>query len=156
MCFRSSLVARRLKRLPPMQETGVRSLGREDPLEKEMALHSSILAWRIPWTEKPSRLQPTGSQRVGHDWATSPSPSGGSVGKECACNAGDTEAIGLIPGSGRSSGGGHGNPLQFSCLENPVDRGAWWATVHKVIKSQTRLKQLSTHIHTGVSDCSIL
>ena len=50
-----------------MQETRVRSLGREDPLEKEMATHSSILAWRIPWTEKPSRLQSTGSQRVGHD-----------------------------------------------------------------------------------------
>ena len=63
----SSLVAQRLKRLPPMQETRVRSLGREDPLEKEMAIHSSILAWKIPWTEKPSRLQPTGSQRVGYD-----------------------------------------------------------------------------------------
>ena len=49
----------------------VRSLGREDPLEKEMATHSSTLAWRIPWTEEPGRLQPTGSQRVGHDWATS-------------------------------------------------------------------------------------
>ena len=52
-----SLVAQRLKRLPPMQETWVRSLGREDPLEKEMAIHSSILAWRIPWTEEPCRLQ---------------------------------------------------------------------------------------------------
>ena len=60
-------VAKRLKRLPPMQETWVRSLGREDPLEKEMAIHSSILAWRIPWTEKPSRLQSMGSQRVRHD-----------------------------------------------------------------------------------------
>ena len=57
-----------------MRETRVRSLGREDPLEKEMAVHSSILAWRIPWTEKPSRLQSTGSQRVRHNWATSPSP----------------------------------------------------------------------------------
>ena len=66
-------LAQRLKRLPPMWETRVRSLGREDPLEKEMAIHSSILAWRIPWTEKPSRLQSAGSQRVGHDWATSPS-----------------------------------------------------------------------------------
>ena len=52
-----------------------RSLGREDPLEKEMAIHSSILAWRIPWKEKPSRLQSMGSQRVWHDWATSSSPS---------------------------------------------------------------------------------
>ena len=55
-----------------MRDTWVRSLGREDPLAKEMAIHSSVLAWRIPWTEKPSRLQSTGSQRVGHDWATSP------------------------------------------------------------------------------------
>ena len=55
-----------------MWETRVRSLGQEDPLEKEMAIHSSILAWRIPWTEKPSRLQSTGSQRVRHDWVTSP------------------------------------------------------------------------------------
>ena len=63
----ASLVAQRLKRLPPMRETWVRSLGQEDSLEKEMATHSSILAWRIPWMEKPSRLQSTGSQRVGHD-----------------------------------------------------------------------------------------
>ena len=57
----------RLKRLPPMRETRVRSLGREDPLEKEMITHSSILAWRISWTEEPGRLQPTGLQRVGLD-----------------------------------------------------------------------------------------
>ena len=65
-------LAQRLKCLPPMQETWVRSLGQEDPLEKEMAIHSSILAWRIPWMEKPSRLQSTRLQRVRHDWATSP------------------------------------------------------------------------------------
>ena len=63
----ASLVAQRLKHLPPMQETWVRSLGREDPLEKEMATHSSILAWRIPSTEEPGRLQSMGSQRVGYD-----------------------------------------------------------------------------------------
>ena len=57
---RASLVAQRLKCLPPMRETRVRSLGREDPLEKEMVTHSSILAWRIPWTEKPGKLQSTG------------------------------------------------------------------------------------------------
>ena len=62
-----SLVSHRLKHLPGMQETGVRSLSREDPLEKEMATHSSTLAWRIPWTEDPGRLQSMGSQRVGHD-----------------------------------------------------------------------------------------
>jgi len=54
-----------------MRETGVPSLGQEDPLEKEMATHSSILAWRIPWTEEPSGLQSMGLQRVGHNWATS-------------------------------------------------------------------------------------
>ena len=65
------LVAQRLKQLPGMQETRVRSLGREDPLEKEMATHSSTLAWRIPWREEPGRLQSMGSQRVGHNRATS-------------------------------------------------------------------------------------
>ena len=59
---------------------------------------------------------------------------GGSDGKESACNARD---LGSISGSGRSPGGGNDNPLQYSCLENPMDRGAWWATVHRVIKSQT-------------------
>ena len=63
----TSLVAQTVKRLPTMLETRDRSLGREDPLEKEMATHSSTLAWRIPWTEDPVRLQSTGSQRVGHD-----------------------------------------------------------------------------------------
>ena len=71
LCFgfvdRASLVAQRLKRLPTMQETQVQSLGREDPLEKEMVTHSSILAWRIPWTEKPGGLQSTGLQRVRHN-----------------------------------------------------------------------------------------
>ena len=63
-------MAQTVKNLPAMQETGVRFLGREDPLEKEMATHSSILAWRIPWTEERGRLQSIVSQRVGHDRAT--------------------------------------------------------------------------------------
>ena len=63
----ASLVAQTVKHLPAMQETQVQSLGREDPLEKEMATHSSTLAWKIPWIEKPGRLQSMGSQRVGHD-----------------------------------------------------------------------------------------
>ena len=63
----ASLVAQRIKRLPTMKETRVRSLGWEDPLEKEMATHSSTLAWRIPWTEEPGGLQSMGSHRVGHD-----------------------------------------------------------------------------------------
>ena len=65
-------------------------------------------------------------------------------GKESAWNVGDTEDVGLIPGSGRSPGGGHGSPFQYSCLENPMDRGAWWATVHGAAKSQTWQKLLST------------
>ena len=60
-------MAQRLKRPHAMQETWVQSLGQEDSLEKEMATHSSILAWRIPWREEPGRLQSTGSQRVRHD-----------------------------------------------------------------------------------------
>ena len=65
--FGASLVAQKLKHLPVMQETWVRSLGREDPLEKEMAILSSTIAWKIPWTEEPGRLQSMGSQRVGDD-----------------------------------------------------------------------------------------
>ena len=63
-------MAQRLKRLPAIQETWVRSLGQKNPLEKGMATHSSVLVWRIPWMEEPDGLQSTGSQRVGHDWAT--------------------------------------------------------------------------------------
>ena len=65
-----SLVALLVKNLPAMRETQVQSVGQEYPLEKEMATHSSTLAWRIPWTEKPGRLQSMGSQRVGHDCVT--------------------------------------------------------------------------------------
>ena len=61
---------------------------------------------------------------------------GDSDAKECDCNAGD---LGLIPGLGRSPGGGHGNPLQYLAWRIPMDRGVWWATVHGVAKSQTRL-----------------
>ena len=67
MSFWTSLVAQMVKRLSTMWETRVQSLGREDPLEKEMATHSSILAWKIPWMEESGRLQSMGSQRVGHD-----------------------------------------------------------------------------------------
>ena len=67
MVYRTSLVAQTVKRLPTMWETRVQSLGWEDLLEKEMATHFSIPAWRIPWMEEPDRLQSMGSQRVGHD-----------------------------------------------------------------------------------------
>ena len=66
--------------------------------------------------------------------------SGGSEVKVSASNVGD---LGLIPGLGRSPGEGNGNPAQYSCLENPIDRGAWWATVHGVAKSQTRLSDFT-------------
>ena len=216
-----SQIAQMVKNLPTMPETWVQSLGWEDPLEKGMATHSSILAWRIPWTEEPGGLRSMGSWRVGYNWMTNTftflyvflslsifstysfflpvclsihpsiskqptsmgridfhkgidlSPSltllwdhsqsslsleslwlpmlkespyiflswsysyrfpNGSEGKESACNAGDT---GSIPESGRSPGGGNGNPLQYSCLGNPMDRGAWWASVRGVAKSQS-------------------
>ena len=67
----ASLVVQMVKHLPAMWETWVQSLGWEDPLEKAMATHSSTLAWKIPWMEETGRLQSMGSQRVGHDWATS-------------------------------------------------------------------------------------
>ena len=70
---------------------------------------------------------------------------GGSVGKESTCNVIDLSSI---PGLGKSPGGGHGYPLQYSCLENPRDRGAWWAAVHRAVKGQTQVKQLSRHTTT--------
>ena len=72
---------------------------------------------------------------------------GGPVGKESTFNAGNAGGVGLILGWGKSPGGGHGNLLQYSCLENPEDRGAWRGTVHRVTKSQTQQKQLCTHTH---------
>ena len=63
-------------------------------------------------------------------------------------SAGDIRDVGSIPGSGRSPGGGHGNSLQYSCLENPTDRGAWWVAVHRVAQSCTRLKRLSVRAHS--------
>ena len=72
---------------------------------------------------------------------------GGSEGKVSACNAGDT---GLIPGLGRSPGEGNGNPLQYSCLKNPMDREAWWATVHGVAKSGTRLSDFTITVYKNL------
>ena len=86
-----------------------------------MAPHSSTLAWKIPWTEEPGRLQSMGLQRVRHDLATSLS----------------------------RVGEGNGNPLQCSCLETPRDGGAWWATVYGVAQSRTRQEQenVEEHLH---------
>ena len=97
-----------------MQEMRIQSLDWEDSPEKEIATHSSTLAWKIPWMEEPGKLRSMGSLRVGHDRATSLSLS-------CI-------------------GEGNGNPLQCSCLENPRDGGAWWAAVYGVTQSRTRLK----------------
>ena len=74
-----------------------------------------------------------------HSESFHPSYQQGTVIKNLPANAGDTGEVGLIPGSGRYPGGGNGNPLQYSCLENLMDRGAWRATVHGVTKSQTQL-----------------
>ena len=99
-----------------------------------MATHSSILAWRIPGTgKKPGGLPFMGSHKVGHD--RSDLAAAAKHNKESIRNAGDTRETGLIPGSGRFPQEGNGNSLQYSCLENFMDRGAWWATVHGVIKS---------------------
>ena len=70
---------------------------------------------------------------------------GGSAVKNLVCSADVAGDAGSIPGLGSSPGGGHGNPLQYSCLENPMDRGAWWATVHRVAKSRTQRKRLGGH-----------
>ena len=70
------------------------------------------------------------------------------VVKNPPANVGDVKDVGSIPGSGRSPEGGHSNPFQYSCLENPIDRGPWWATGHMVTKSQTRLKELNTRTHS--------
>ena len=164
-----------------------------------MAPHSSTLAWKIPWTEEPGRLQSMGLRRVGHDWATSlslftfmhwrrkwePTPvflPGESNGWRSLAGYSpwdhksrtwlsdytttttllwdQTTTVNFLIGFEKnirtakfninskvdsSTGGGNGNPFQYLCLENPVDRGAWQATVHRVAKSQT---QLSTHTYS--------
>ena len=81
------------------------------------------------------------SQRQRYTWASQVAL----VVKSLSVNAGDVRDAGSIPGSGRSPGGRHNNPLQYSCLENPMDRGAWQAAVHGITQSWTRLKQFSTH-----------
>ena len=140
-----------VKNVPAMQEMQVWSLGQEHPLEKEKATHGSILSWRTPWTKESGGLQSTGSQRVRHHWVTNTWDSQLALTvKNPPANAGDMRDTGSSPGSGRSPGGGHSNPLQYSCLEHPMDRGAWQATVHGVAKSRTWLKQLSRHTHIQI------
>ena len=141
-----------------MQETWVRSLGWEDPLEKGMTTYSSILAWRIPQTKKP---EPGGLSPGGHkeshttEWITFSTllwtnnafkgfPDGAVV-KNLPANAGDA---GSIPGSGRSPGKGDGNPLQYSCLENPMDRGTLSSYSLKGHKESDMTEQLSLVVKT--------
>ena len=88
-------------------------------MEKAMTTHSSTLAWKLPWAEEPGRLQSMGSWRVG-TWLSDFHFSLSCIGE------------------------GNGNPLQCSCLENPMDRGAWWAAVYGVAQSRIRLKRLSS------------
>ena len=133
-----------------------------------MAPHSSTLAWKIPWTEEPGRLQSMGSWRVGHDWATSlslftfmhwrrkwqptlvflPGESQGQ-GSLVGCHlwvlteSDMTEWL-HFDFSLSCIGEGNGNPLQCSCLESPRDGGAWWAAIYGFAQSRTRLKQLSS------------
>ena len=96
-------------------------------LEKEMAPHSTVLAWRIPGMGEPGGLLSMGSHRVGHDWG------------DLAAAA---EAV--------KFGEGNGTPLWYSCLENPMDGGAWWAAVHGVAKSQTWLSDFTLTFHFHV------
>ena len=133
-----------------------------------MASHSSTLAWKIPWTEEPGRLQSMGSLRVRHGWATSHSlfifihwrrkwqPTPMFLPRESqgwrslvgcrlwGCMESDTTEGLHFHFSLSCIGEGNGNPLQCSCLENPRDGGAWWAAVYGVAQSQTRLKWLSS------------
>ena len=99
--------------------------------EKGMAIHSSILAWRIPWTEKPEEFV----------WASPVAL----VVKNPPAIAGDVRGMDSITGSGRSCGGRHGNPLQYSCLERILWTEEAGGLVHRVAKTQTQLKQFSMH-----------
>ena len=132
-------MAQMVKNLPVKQETWVRSLGWEDPLEKEMVTPSSSLAWRIPWTEEPGGLHTV--YGVAKSWTRLSDFTfidekgfpGGSVVKNPPANVGDA---GSVPGSEGCLEEGNGNPLQYSCMRNPMDRRAWWATVLRVAKRQ--------------------
>ena len=103
------------------------------------------------WTGRPGVLQSVGSQKAGHNWVTEPNWTNGNIQvalvvKNLPAKPGNVKDSGSIPGSGRSPGEENGMPLQYSCLEHAMDRGAWWAIVHSFAKSWTRLKQLNTHV----------
>ena len=116
----------------PEEEAVIQMISSEQKWQQAGNIQEMALLWDIPWKciFTKDRLP---------WWVNN---------KESTCNAGVTGDAVSIPGSGRSPGGGHGNPLWYSCLENPTDRGTWRAAVCGVAKGQTRLKQLSTHTHT--------
>ena len=117
-----------VKNLAVVQETWVQSLGQEDSLQKEMATHSNILAWRIPWTEE---LGSPWGHKESDRTETTARTHGDSVVKIFPANARD---VGSVPGSGRFPAEGNDNLLQYSCLENLLDIGAWGVMVHGVTK----------------------
>ena len=144
-----------------MQDTWVRSLGQEDYLKKGVATHPSSLARRIPWAGEPGGLQSKGSQRV--DWPKQLSMRvcahththryvgfrGGSDGKESTCNVGD---LGLILGLGRPPGGGLGNLLQHSCLENPHGQRSLVGYIQSMKSQRVRCNQGQHRIYVCRAD----
>ena len=112
-------------------------MDRHCSLKTDRHCASGLQEWHCHWEEKPSLDAAFEHGSTYHGcWVVKNLP---------ANNAGDAGDLVSIPGSGRSPGGGNGNPFQYSCLENLMDRGAWWATVHGIAKSQTQLKWLSMH-----------
>ena len=102
-----------------------------------MATHSSILAWRVPWTEEAGGLQSMGLQRVGHNWAVSLSFPGGALVKNLSANTRRCKRYRFDPWVWKIPWEGNEYLLQYSCLENSIDREVWWDTVYGVAKSQT-------------------
>ena len=129
-----------------MRETRVRSLGWEDPLEKEMVTHSSILAWKIPWTEKSGRLQSMGSQRVGHDWATSLH-----IWNKCKFeiyiwNSSDsTEHTHVLPVQGPKLDSWSGNCSHMRHLRAESEREVAQSCLHLYNPGDSRLPGFSVH-----------
>ena len=114
-------------------------------LEKEMATHSSVLAWRMPGTGEPGGLPSMGSHRVGHDWSDLAAAAAVKKVSLKYCLPVQEKWETRVWTLGREDPLERcGNPLQYSCLENAMERGAWRATVHRVAQSQTQLKWLST------------
>ena len=131
----TSLVAQLVKKSTcnAGDDSWVWSLGWDNPLEKGKATHFSILSWRIPWTlVHGAAKSQTRLSDFHFTWCYTGFPRG-SVVKNPPANAGDRDTS-SIPGSGRSPGEGNSNTLQYSCLENPMQRRAWWDTVHGVAK----------------------